>query len=47
VRFAIVSTLRATTLADLLITPSSASPEALSSLVSSLERVPEPLTTGA
>jgi Rrf2 family transcriptional regulator, cysteine metabolism repressor len=47
VRFAIVSTLRATTLADLLITPSSASAEALSSLVSSMERAPEPLTTGA
>jgi Rrf2 family protein len=47
VRFAIVSTLRGTTLADLLVTPSSASPEALSSLVSSIEREPEPLTTGA
>jgi Rrf2 family protein len=47
VRFAIVSTLRATTLADLLITPSSASPEALTELVSSLEREPQPLTTGA
>jgi len=47
VRFAIVSTLRGTTLADLLVTPSSASAEALSSLVSSIEREPEPLTTGA
>ena len=47
VRFAIVSTLRGTTLADLLVTPSSASAEALSSLVSPIEREPEPLTTGA
>jgi Rrf2 family protein len=47
VRFAIVSTLRGTTLADLLAAPSIASAEALSPLASSMEREPEPLTTGA
>jgi Rrf2 family protein len=45
VRFAIVSTLRSTTLADLL--PPGASLKALSPLAPSLEERPEPLTTGA
>jgi Rrf2 family protein len=47
VRFAIVSTLRSTTLADLLIVPAGEPAETLTPLIASLDMEPQPLTTGA